>query len=69
MAWSKEQKQAYQRKYWSQNKDRINAAKRIRYYTDAEFREREIARKMTGYIPHPVERRRDKSGRFMKVTA
>ncbi len=67
MAWSKDQKQAYQREYWARNKDRYNSSKRIRYYTDAEFREKEIARKMQGYIPHPVNQGRDKSGRFMKV--
>lgn len=45
MPWSKEKMKEYQRKYWAENKERINAAKRTRYYTDPEYRAAEIERK------------------------
>ncbi len=45
MAWSKDEMREYQREYWARNKDRYNSKKRIRYYTDPEYRASELKRK------------------------
>lgn len=68
MDWTPEGKRAYHRAYWAANKDRINAAKRIRYYTDQEYRKAELERKAKTRVHHPVVRLRDEFGRFTKIT-